>query len=158
MDKINVVSGVNYKDYTYTPGEYQVKLNNLSAAIYMLSEGIPLIHAGEDFLRVKLDESGHVIHNSYNASDYVNKIRWYNLDEEIYADTSDYYEGLIEFRKNHEALRLTSKDEIAENVTYHWDTNELIFFTINGKDKIKDEVSDGIIVIFNANGENNGCY
>uniref|UniRef100_UPI004055EA22 type I pullulanase n=1 Tax=Agathobacter sp. TaxID=2021311 RepID=UPI004055EA22 len=150
MDKINVVSGVEYKDYTYTPGEKQVKLNNLAAAVYMLSEGIPLIHAGEDFLRVKLDETGEVIHNSYNASDYVNQIRWYNLDEEIYADTSDYYEGLIEFRKNHEALRLATSEEADANVAYHWVTNDVVLFKVNGKDNVPGEVSDGIIVIFNA--------
>lgn len=30
-----------------------IKMNNLSAAIYMMAEGIPLIHAGEEILRIK---------------------------------------------------------------------------------------------------------
>jgi len=55
MDKINVVSNAAYDSYDDIPGDYQVSLNNLAAAIYMFSEGIPLIHAGEEFLRTKLD-------------------------------------------------------------------------------------------------------
>ena len=150
MDKINVVSGAGVDSYEDMPGAYQVKLNNLSAAFYMFSEGIPLIHAGEEMLRTKLDESGNVIHNSYNASDYVNTLRWYNLDKAIYSDTVDYYKGLIEFRKNHEALRLDTAAEVAKNVTYHWVTNDVILYTINGKSSVPGEVADGIVVIYNA--------
>ena len=152
MDKINIVSGANVKSYDTTPGDYQVKLNNLAAAFYMLSEGIPFIHAGEEFLRIKLDESGNVIHNSYNSPDSVNKIRWYQLDKAKYKTTSDYYKGLVEFRKNHAALRLTNDADVYNNVTYHWVTNDVILFNIKGS--APDEVSDGIIVIFNGSGYN----
>ena len=150
MDKINVVSGVNYsKGYDYTPGEYQVKLNNLAAAVYMLSEGIPLIHAGEDFLRVKLDETNHVIHNSYNASDYVNQIRWYNLDEKLYKETFEYYKGLIEFRKNHAALRLELASEVSKVVSSKKVADNLLVFKLDGS-KVADEVAEEIIIIYNA--------
>ena len=153
MDKINVVSGVDYSQgYDYTPGEYQVKLNNLAASVYMLSEGIPLIHAGEDFLRIKLDETNTVIHNSYNASDYVNQLRWYNLDEEIYADTFEYYKGLIEFRKNHAALRLETKEEVSNVVTSKWLDTNLLIFKLDGS-KVADEVADEIVIIYNATNE-----
>ncbi len=152
MDKINVVSGANVTSYDYTPGAYQVKLNNLSAAYYMFAQGIPLIHAGEDFLRIKLDENGTVIHNSYNSSDYVNKLRWYNLDKEIYADTTEYYKGLIEFRKNHAALRLTTTQEVTNNVKSHVLKSSVILYEINGKANVTDEVADKIITIYNASG------
>lgn len=128
----------------------RIKMNNLAAAIYMTSQGIPFIHAGEEFLRTKIDEEGNVIHNSYNSSDYVNKLRWYNLDEEKYADVSDYYKGLIEFRKNHKALRLTTTDEVSANVSYHKVSANVLLFNIKGKDSVKGEVSDGIVVIYNA--------
>ena len=128
----------------------RIKMNNLSAAIYMMSEGIPLIHAGEEILRSKVDETGKVIHNSYNSSDFVNSIKWANLNQEDYRAVRDYYKGLIEFRKNHAALRLTSATDVKANVKYYWITNEVVMFVINGKDSIEDEVSDGIIVIFNA--------
>ena len=150
MDKINVVSGVNYSQgYDYKPGEYQVKLNNLAAAVYMLSEGIPLIHAGEDFLRIKLDETNHVIHNSYNASDYVNQMRWYNLDEKLYKETFEYYKGLVEFRKNHAALRLELASEVSKVVTSKKPVDNLLIFKLDGS-KVADEVADEIIIIYNA--------
>ena len=154
MDKINIVSGANVKNYSTTPGDYQVKLNNLAAAFYMLSEGIPFIHAGEEFLRIKLDSYGNVIHNSYNSPDSVNKIRWYQLDKSIYKTTSDYYKGLVAFRKNHAALRLTTSADVNKNVSYYWVTNDVILFNIKGKASVTDEVSDGIVVIFNGSGSN----
>lgn len=128
----------------------RIKMNNLAAAIYMTSEGIPLIHAGEELLRTKVDEKGEVQHNSYNLSDFVNSIKWSDLDKEEYRNVRDYYKGLIAFRKNHAALRLTSAADVEENVKYHWITNEVVMFVIGGKDKIAGEVSDGIVVIFNA--------
>ena len=131
--------------------EERIKMNNLSAAMYMLAEGIPFIHAGEEFLRTKVDEDGEIIHNSYKSSDYVNAIRWNNLEDETYADVADYYKGLIEFRKNHEALRLTTSAKVAETVSYHWIDSNVILFEINGKSTVEGEVSDNIVVIFNAN-------
>lgn len=129
----------------------RIRMNNLAAAIYMMAEGIPLIHAGEELLRTKpsVDGSG-VEHNSYNLPDSVNSIKWSDLNKEEYRNVRDYYKGLIEFRKNHAALRLTSAVDVEENVKYHWITNEVVMFVIGGKDKIAGEVSDGIVVIFNA--------
>ena len=117
-----------------------IRMNRLAAAIYMTAMGIPFIHAGEEFLREKLDETGKRIENSYNSSDFVNKIRWNALAKEDVADNIDYYRGLIAFRKAHAALRLSTAEEVAENVTYKWITNEVVLF----------EVGDAIRVIFNA--------
>ena len=150
MDKINIVSNANVTSYNYTPGAYQVAQNNLAAAFYMFAEGIPLVHAGEDMLRIKLDETGEVIHNSYKSPDYVNKIRWSNLDTAIYKDTTDYYKGLIEFRKNHAVLRLPTADLVAANVTSTVHSSSVIVNTFKGNSNYSSEVSDGIVTIFNA--------
>ena len=144
MDKLN-------EAYSSASASDRIKMNNLSASIYMMSQGIPFIHAGEEFLRTKVDENGEVIHNSYKSSDYVNALRWDNIEDETYADVVDYYAGLIEFRKNHEALRLTSSKEVANNVIYKKVSNNVLLFDIAGKDAVEGEVSDGIIVIYNAN-------
>ena len=92
-------------------------MNNLAAATYMTSQGIPFIHAGEELLRTKVNPDGTINHNSYNASDDVNMLRWENLDKAEYQQVNEYYKGLIEFRKNHKALRLTTADEVSEYVT-----------------------------------------
>ena len=132
------------------PTEDRIRMNKLAAAIYMTSQGIPFIHAGEEFLRDKLDESGQRIENSYNSSDFVNKIRWELLEQADNVSVIEYYRGLIRFRKAHAALRLSTAKAVAENVTYKWITNELVLFEIKGHDSIDDESSDGILVIFNA--------
>lgn len=131
--------------------EEQIKMNNLSAAFYMLSEGIPFVHAGEEFLRTKVTEDDEVIHNSYNSPDYVNKLRWSNLEDEKYADVADYYKGLIAFRKNHEALRLTTPEDVAAAVTSYTDSANTLLFKVAGKDVVAGETSDGMVIIYNSN-------
>ncbi|MBQ7416098.1 MAG: type I pullulanase [Oscillospiraceae bacterium] len=128
-----------------------IRMNKLAAAIYMMSQGIPFIHAGEEFLREKIDANGKRVENSYNAPDVVNAIRWNWLDEADRRATVEYYAGLIAFRKAHASLRLTTKEDVAKNVHYRWITNELVLFNIKGKDSVADEVADNILVIFNAN-------
>ena len=127
-----------------------IRFNKLAAAIYMTAQGIPFIHAGEEWLREKLDESGKRVENSYNASDYVNKIRWNLLEKKENAETIAYYKGLIALRKAHAALRLATKEDVAANMEYRWITNEVVLFNIKGKGSVPGEVSDGIVVIFNA--------
>ena len=145
MDKINVSrSNASEAD--------RIKMNNLTAAIYLTAEGIPLIHAGEEMLRTKVNSEGTVIHNSYKSPDYINSIKWDNLESEAVQDVSEYYQGLIEFRKNHAGLRLTTSTEVSNYVSYTWLTNEVIMMQISGN--ATDEVSDGIVIIFNATSSN----
>ncbi len=53
----------------------------------------------------------------YKSSDAVNSIKWNNLNDPIYQDVADYYAGLIEFRKAHPALRMTSAEEVNAHIT-----------------------------------------
>ena len=96
--------------------EELVKMNNLAAAIYMTSQGIPFVHAGEEMLRSKPLWSGGFDHNSYKSSDKVNSLKWDNLNDPVYQDVVDYYTGLIAFRKAHPALRMTDAAEVEEKI------------------------------------------
>ena len=127
-----------------------IKMNNLAAAIYMTSQGIPFIHAGEEFLREKIDPNSHTgrCENSYNAPDSVNHIEWSNLANATYMANSDYYKGLIEFRKAHSALRMTENEDIQKYISYTWVTDEVMRFDIDAA--AAGDASDGIVVIFNA--------
>ena len=49
----------------------------------MLSQGIPLMHAGEEMLRTKEDENGEYVSDSVRSSDYVNSIKWDNLKKKL---------------------------------------------------------------------------
>ncbi len=97
--------------------EDRIRMNNLAAAIYMTSQGIPFIHAGEEMLRSKPLWSGGFDHNSYKSSDKVNSLKWDDLNDPQYQDVVDYYAGLIAFRKSHPALRMTDAEEVAAHIT-----------------------------------------
>ncbi|MDE6167373.1 MAG: type I pullulanase, partial [Acetatifactor sp.] len=83
----------------------KIRMNNLAAVIYMTSQGIPFMQAGEEMLRTKLKAGGTFDENSYASPDSVNSLKWDTLDEEEYKNVFEYYKGLIAFRKAHAALR-----------------------------------------------------
>ena len=82
------------------------KMSRLAMALIMLAQGVPFIHAGQEFLRSKPAGHGKYDHNSYKSPDSVNSVKWYRLDENIRE--SEYCRGLIAFRKAHPVLRLTN--------------------------------------------------
>ena len=140
VDKIIESTGKSKIDSTV------IKMNNLAAAFYMTSQGIPFIHAGEEMLREKLNADGSRNENSYNSSDSVNSIKWVKLEEDDYAATSAYYQGLIEFRKAHPALRYATATKVSENVQTVTSSANLIVMQVDGYGANDDD----IYVIFNA--------
>ena len=145
MDKLILSTGA------YGITDDVISMNNLTATIYMMSQGIPFIHAGEEMLREKINADGTRNHNSYNSSDDVNSIKWDNLLVEEYADTVAYYQGLIAFRKAHAGLRLNTADAVAENIQALKLGNNLVAFLIDGN-AVEGE-NDDILIIFNANAD-----
>ncbi|MBQ3215947.1 MAG: type I pullulanase [Oscillospiraceae bacterium] len=121
--------------------EEQVKMNNLAAAVVLTSQGVPFFQAGEEMLRSKPLPEGGYDHNSYRSPDSINNLKWNDLDNEAYQQVVNYYTGLIAFRKAHPALRMTSAEAVASNMT-----------------KVKG--TDTGVIAFqyapNANGETNG--
>lgn len=94
----------------------KIRRNNLAAAFCMLSQGVPFFQAGEEMLRSKTKPDGSFEHNSYNSPDYVNSIKWSNLEKPEYRKVFEYYKGLIEFRKAHGVLRLETAGEVYSHV------------------------------------------
>ena len=129
-----------------------VKMNNLAAAIYMLSEGTPFMQAGEEMLRTKTNTDGSFESNSYVSGDAVNRIDWSTLGEQKYADVYDYYKGLIAFRKAHPVLRLTNAEDVSAHVKeITGQDSGMVAFLINGEG-IDDECRE-MYVVFNASEE-----
>ena len=77
------------------------RMNNLGAAIIMVSKGTPFWQAGEEMLRTKDGDE-----NSYKSSDAINNIDWSVLKDgnREYA-TMLYYKGLIVMRKEYSIFR-----------------------------------------------------
>lgn len=72
------------------------KMNNLGAAIIMMSKGTPFWQAGEEMLRTKNGDE-----NSYKSDDSINNINWDVLkDGNREYETMLYYKGLIQMRKS----------------------------------------------------------
>ena len=132
--------------------EDQVRMNNLAAAIVMTSQGTPLFQAGEEMLRSKPLPDGTYDHNSYKSPDSVNSLKWNDLNQELYLDTYQYYQGLIAFRKAHPALRMTDAEQVQSAITAVTDSDtSVLAFQIDGG--VNGETSDGLYVIFNPRSE-----
>lgn len=133
--------------------EELIRMNKMAAAVYMMAQGIPFIHAGEEILRIKEEKNGKIVENSFKSSDYVNKFRWNHLGDSVYVDVLEYYKGLIRFRKMHPALCLEHADEVTENVEYWKAADGVVLFAIKGKEAVSAETAERILVIFNASEE-----
>jgi pullulanase len=127
-----------------------MKMNLLSGAIVLTSQGIPFFQAGEELLRSKpTDESGTAFdENSYQSPDSVNSIKWDT--KETNRVVFDYYKGLIAFRKAHGALRMTTTEEIQNNLTFLEGLQEnVVGYTIDHSPN--GEIAKSICIIYNAN-------
>lgn len=80
-------------------------MDKLAAAVLLTSQGLPFIHAGQEFLRTKGGD-----HNSYDKPDAVNMIRWRMKAE--HHDVYEYYRGLIALRRAHPMFRLETAAEV----------------------------------------------
>jgi pullulanase len=119
-----------------------VKMNKLSAAIMLTSQGIPFIHAGEEFARSKDGDE-----NSYKSSDDINKLKWSNKSQ--FKGLFDYYAGLIKLRSNHPAFRMTEATEVANKITFLDTDSGTVAYTI--KDNANGDKWSDIAIIFNSN-------
>ena len=110
----------------------------LADSVVYLSEGIPAIQLGQEFLRTKGGNG-----NSYNAGDAANAIDWDRTTQ--YADSVDYVKGLIKLRNRIAALRQTNYDDINASVTMLKSDGVVAY-------QAKDS-SGTYVVIFNANND-----
>jgi pullulanase len=131
-DKLTISGQKNYSQAALR------KMDKLAAAIVMLSQGMPFIQLGQDFLRSKpriLDENetpndvNVFSHNSYNAPDYTNSIKW-NFKKEN-KDVFDYYKALIKLRKESGLFRLRTKGEVDAHLKFlNGDDWNFIIYTL----------------------------
>ena len=127
----------------------RVRMNNLAAAIYLLSQGVPFMQAGEELLRSKPLPGGGFEHNSYASPDSVNSIKWNDLSKPVYAANAEYYRGLIAFRKAHPTLRLADADAVREQVhAIEGLEPNVVGFHLRGS---ADDPAAAIIVLYNPN-------
>ena len=118
------------------------KVSKLATGMLFVSQGVPFIHAGQEFLRTK-----NFNHNSYNSTDEVNSLKW---NQRItYASNVSYLKGLLAMRKAHKAFRIPEADSIVENLEFLDGTFGQIGYKINGK-AVGDSWGS-IVVLANSN-------
>ena len=120
-------------------------------AMVLLSQGVSFLHAGDEFMRSKPLASGNGFdHNSYQSPDTVNQMRWDLKANEQEMEIFEYYKDLIEFRKNHPALRMTTPAEIIANLDFIYTdvTGIMAYQLTNGE---TDDAFEEMLIIHNAN-------
>lgn len=126
----------------------------LGNMIILTSQGIPFIHAGQEYGRTKqykvnvpdknsieklfyVQEFKYPCFNkdSYNAPDAINHLDWERIKD---SRMVPYVEGLIKIRKSSDAFRLTTKKDVDKNVKLiaNRTTDNAIGYEVKGKKDI----------------------
>lgn len=114
--------------------EDRKKMSRLATALVLLAQGVPFIHAGQEFLRSKPLDGSRFDHNSYSSPDCVNSIKWNQLREN--AREAAYCRGLIEFRRTHPLLRMRSFYDIEHSAEVLNSQDGTIAIRLNGAEPI----------------------
>jgi pullulanase len=120
-----------------------IKMDKLSNAIVLTSQGVSFLHAGEEMLRTKQG-----VANSFNSPDSINQLNWSRKAK--YKAVFNYYKGLIALRKNHPAFRMPYTQMIQSHLNFLdiKDPN-IIAYQISGN--ANGDSWKNILVIFNGN-------
>ncbi|WP_404468742.1 type I pullulanase [Sutcliffiella horikoshii] len=104
--------------------ETRIKRHRLATSVILLSQGIPFLHAGQEFFRTKGGEE-----NSYKSPDSVNSLDWER--KKRYEENVDYVSGLISLRKAHKALRLSTVTEIKKHVRFPYEKGSMLMYHLS---------------------------
>lgn len=99
--------------------EEQMQINKLAAILLLSSQGIVMLHEGQEFARSKVVRRGNNVddphagkmdHNSYDKDNDTNYLNYDHL--EVNRELFEYYKGLIKLRKENSLLRNAKPHEI----------------------------------------------
>ncbi|SEU23739.1 type I pullulanase [Paenibacillus sp. NFR01] len=100
-------------------------MHRLASALVLTSQGIPFLHAGQEFMRTKFG-----VENSYKSPVEINRLDWERCLE--HAADVEYMQRLIALRRSHPAFRLRSADEIREQLIFEKAPSGAIAYTLRG--------------------------
>lgn len=119
------------------------RMNRMAGALVLTSQGIPFLHAGTEMARTKNGD-----HNSYKSPDTINQIDWNR--KSTFTRLFSYYKSLIELRKQHPAFRMTSSEQIRNNLIFSADyqTGVASYVLVN---HANGDIWRTILLVFNGN-------
>jgi pullulanase len=88
--------------------------HKLAAFILLTSQGVPVLHLGQDFMRTK-----HGVENSYNSPDKINAVVWKRKME--FIDVFNYYKNLIDLRKQNPVFSLPLDVDVRKAIEFRSD-------------------------------------
>ncbi|MBO7367128.1 MAG: type I pullulanase, partial [Paludibacteraceae bacterium] len=119
------------------------KFDRLAMSVIVLSQGVPFIYGGEELMRTKRG-----VHNTYQSPDSINQIDWDNKNK--YPHLFRYFSGLINLRRKHPALRLSTNKEIQEHLHFLSPNQAcVVAFTID--DNAGGDAWSRMMIIHNGN-------
>lgn len=119
-------------------------MHRLASAIVLTSQGIPFIHAGQEFLRTK-----DGVENSYKSPTEINWLDWERCAEN--QDDVLYMSSLINLRKAHPAFRLRTADEIRQHLQFETAPSHAVAYTL--RNHAGGDPDQHLYVLYNANPE-----
>lgn len=120
--------------------EIRQKRQLIATAMVIFSQGIPFLHAGQEFFRTKKG-----IENSYNVSDDINAINWHEVKQHQWS--IDLIKGYIQIRKIHGAFRFSNSLLVKKHLRIFQHHHSVIEYTLKN---VKDYGPwDEIHVFFN---------
>lgn len=143
-DKLELSSG-------YSDENTLQKMERITAVLLLTSQGIPLIHNGQEFGRSKQHN-----HNSYNAPISINQVTW--EDKKTRLKLFEFHKKLIELRLQHRIFRMTDRALIDKNLKWIRSFSEInvpnnvVLFQLHSEgllDSFKE-----VFVIINASDQN----
>jgi pullulanase len=116
------------------------QLQKLALSIVLMSQGIPFIHAGQEYCRTKNGDE-----NSYKSGDKINGLNWDRINE--YQDVYNWTKDLIALRKTHPAFRIGDANLVEKHVRFPYSHDGVIAQHIQNA---PDESWSDIWIIHNA--------
>lgn len=118
------------------------RMHRLASAMVLTSQGIPFIHAGQEFMRTKQG-----VENSYKSPIEINQMDWQRCADQ----QSDvlYMCSLIKLRQAHPAFRLRTAQEIREHLHFEQAPDHAIAYTL--RNHAGGDPDLHLYVLYNAN-------
>ncbi|WP_347549229.1 type I pullulanase [Pseudalkalibacillus hwajinpoensis] len=117
--------------------EVKQNMHRLATAITILSQGIPFIHAGQEFFRTK-----NGVEDSYKSPDKINRFDWQRM--RAVQENVKYIKGLISIRKYFPAFRMAELHDM-HRISFFDSPGPLIAYRIK-----QEETNETIIVVHNG--------
>jgi pullulanase len=129
------------QDPAATDDATRIKMDELTQAIVVTSQGVPFIQGGDEFLRTKGGDG-----DSYESGDVVNRLDWSR--KRRYLAVFRYYAGLFHLRRAHSAFRMDSPKQVQSRLSFMaGPKRETIVYEL--KSHANGDAWKNIVVIYN---------